>query len=195
MFRYPRSDVRRIPSAIVLAAGGSTRMGTPKALLRLGGTPLVALHCAALAHAARRIVVVVGAHANEVRAAVPARVAIVENRDWTTTFPVDSVRCAVVQAALRGALLVTPVDVPPARPDTLDRLVAAGGPAVPIDPLGRRGHPVVLDAAKIAWLRRRSAPSPLDVWLADATTVPVSDRDVAIDFDDPAAWERFLLDG
>jgi molybdenum cofactor cytidylyltransferase len=166
-------------------------MGTPKALLRLHGTPLVAAHCAALAHAARHIVVVVGANAAEVRQAIPRGVAIAENPEWATTFPGDSLRCAVVQVGLRGAALVTPVDVPPASTATLDALLAAGGPAVPVDPDGRRGHPVLLDAAKVAWLRRRPAPSPLDLWLTDATPVPVVDPRVAIDFDDLDAWHRF----
>lgn len=70
--------------ALVLAAGGATRMGRPKQLLPLAGIPLVRRAVeAALGSRCRRVRVVVGAHAREVAGAVVASgVEIVENPDW-----------------------------------------------------------------------------------------------------------------
>jgi CTP:molybdopterin cytidylyltransferase MocA len=43
--------------AVILAAGGSQRMGRPKALLELDGRPIVAWHCERLATVADEVVV------------------------------------------------------------------------------------------------------------------------------------------
>ena len=58
-------------AAVVLAAGGSTRMGQPKQLLPVGGEPMVRRVTAAACTAAlAQVVVVVGAHADAVRQAI-----------------------------------------------------------------------------------------------------------------------------
>jgi molybdenum cofactor cytidylyltransferase len=60
-------------SAIILAAGASTRMGRPKQLLPLDGKPLLQ-HVIDAARAAclDEVIVVLGAHAEEIRAALEA---------------------------------------------------------------------------------------------------------------------------
>ena len=69
---------------VILAAGASSRMGTPKQLLELGGRPLL-VHAveAALASAAWPVVVVLGAQADRIRP-VLARlpVLVTENPAW-----------------------------------------------------------------------------------------------------------------
>jgi molybdenum cofactor cytidylyltransferase len=70
--------------AIVLAAGAATRMGAQKQLLRYRGLTLLE-HCVGQALEARLnpVIVVVGAGASEVRAAIAAQpVEIVENPAW-----------------------------------------------------------------------------------------------------------------
>jgi molybdenum cofactor cytidylyltransferase len=71
--------------AVVLAAGGSARMGEPKQLLPLGGRPLVVRAAeATLAAPVWPVVVVLGAHAEKIRpllARLPVLVA--ENPAWT----------------------------------------------------------------------------------------------------------------
>ena len=58
-------------AAVVLAAGGSRRLGEPKQLLRLSGQPLVRRAAlAALGSRAERVLVVTGARAREVEAAL-----------------------------------------------------------------------------------------------------------------------------
>lgn len=70
--------------AIILAAGASTRMGSPKQLLLLDGQPLI-VHAAeaALGGGAWPVVVVLGAHAEKIRPAL-ARLPVltVENSAW-----------------------------------------------------------------------------------------------------------------
>jgi molybdenum cofactor cytidylyltransferase len=70
--------------AIVLAAGAATRMGAQKQLLRYRGLTLLE-HCVGQALEARLnpVIVVVGAGASEVRAAIATQpVEIVENPAW-----------------------------------------------------------------------------------------------------------------
>lgn len=70
--------------AIVLAAGGSRRLGAPKQLLKRGGETLVhrAVRLAA-ATQPQRLLLVIGAHASEMREAVAnLRVEILVNNDW-----------------------------------------------------------------------------------------------------------------
>jgi len=183
--------MKRVPWAVVLAAGGSTRMGSPKALLRVGDSVLVERHCSALRRGARRVVVAIGADAARVRTAVPAWATIVENAEWRTTWPADTLRLALREARIRGPCLVTPVDVPPARPETLEALLAVGGAAVPLDTEGRRGHPVRLDPALVSRIRMHGAPDGLDALLGSATLVATADPDVARDFDDMASFDAW----
>ena len=68
---------------VLLAAGGSGRMGTPKQLLPFGGKPLVR-HCAEVALAAfQPVIAVVGASAPDVEAALEGLpVQVVHNALW-----------------------------------------------------------------------------------------------------------------
>lgn len=71
--------------AIVLAAGGSSRLGTPKQLVPFRGAPLVRHAAAAAAGAgARPVIVVLGAQSEKVGAAVQGLegVVSVENEQW-----------------------------------------------------------------------------------------------------------------
>jgi molybdenum cofactor cytidylyltransferase len=70
--------------AVILAAGGSARLGRPKQLLALDGEPLVRRAARAAAGAGYApVVVVVGAAANEVSAALEADAfVVVENPGW-----------------------------------------------------------------------------------------------------------------
>jgi len=70
--------------AIILAAGASTRMGSPKQLLLLDGQPLVVRAAeAALVAGAWPVVVVLGAHAEKSAPPSPAwPVLVAENASW-----------------------------------------------------------------------------------------------------------------
>ena len=100
-------------AAVVMAAGQGTRMRSslPKALVPVGGVPIVTRLLAAIAGAGiRRVAVVVGHGADEVRAALDPGIAtpLQEVRDGTAS------AVAVAEAAVAGAehVLVTVGDSP-----------------------------------------------------------------------------------
>lgn len=69
---------------IILAAGESRRMGYPKPLLRIGGRTFIEQIAETMLAVVPRVVIVLGAHRDRVRAAIAhdARIAIVENADY-----------------------------------------------------------------------------------------------------------------
>jgi len=137
-------------AGLVLAAGGGSRYGSPKALVRLRGRLLVERAAELLAAGGcDPIVVVLGAAADQVLAAARlprTGVRTVVNPDWPTGMGSSlRVGLAAVPAAAE-AVVVTLVDTPGLGPESVRRLVAAGGPdgAAQATYGGRRGHPVLL---------------------------------------------------
>jgi molybdenum cofactor cytidylyltransferase len=124
--------------AAILAAGPSTRFGSPKQLVRVSGTPV--LH-QAIVNAGfivgNSVTVVLGAHAREVAEALRQSAAsIVVNRDWSEGIA-SSIRLAV-QTAPPGsqALLLMLADQVAVTTDDLKRLYAAW-----------RRHPILIATA------------------------------------------------
>ncbi len=174
------------PAGLVLAAGASSRMGRSKALLRLGGETFVERLCRVLSQAGcAEIVVVVGARAAANARAVPGLARAVVNGDWRRGMR-SSLRVGL-RALPPGPVLLTHVDRPLVAGETLRRLIATPGSAVPTHG-GRGGHPVRLGAE----LRPRLLAGddrPLSAILAAArpTAVPVTDRGVLLNVNTPAA--------
>lgn len=71
-----------VADAVILSAGQSRRMGRPKALLSLGGVPLVVAQIRAFEAAGLRVTVVLGAEAETIDAALPMSVRRVFNAAW-----------------------------------------------------------------------------------------------------------------
>jgi CTP:molybdopterin cytidylyltransferase MocA len=137
-------------AGLVLAAGGGSRYGSPKALVRLRGRLLVERAVELLAAGGcDPVVVVLGAAAETVLAAahLPATGALtVVNADWRSGMG-SSLRAGLAALpAGADAVVVTLVDTPGLGPESVRRLVAAGGPdgAAQATYGGRRGHPVLL---------------------------------------------------
>ena len=169
-------------------------MGRTKALLPVGGRPVVAWHVERMTTWCDRIFVVVGADADAIRGALTGEVTIVHNAAWETTSQVDSLRLALELADPDGDVLVTPVDVLPAEEDTVAALIAAGAPAVPVGPDAREGHPVLLGPEIVRRVVREEVPAGgLRSLLVAARRVVVADSNVAEDFDDWEAWERLSV--
>jgi CTP:molybdopterin cytidylyltransferase MocA len=143
-------------AGLVLAAGAGSRYGSPKALVRLRGRLLVERAADLLAAGGcDPVVVVLGAAADQVLAAARlpgAGVRTVVNPDWPTGMG-SSLRAglAAVPAGVE-AVVVTLVDTPGLGPESVRRLVAAGGPdgAAQATYGGRRGHPVLLGRTVIS---------------------------------------------
>ncbi len=179
-------------AAIVLAAGRGTRIGTPKALLQIDDEAFVAR----VVHTAReagvdRIVVVVGARGDEVRALVPVDagpVHVVTNPDPESD-TLASLRvglaCLDEEEADVDAVLAWPVDHPGVCVETVRAVIeaAAGaiGSAVVPRWSGRGGHPTLFPRAMFARLRAGEIEGG-----ARAVLRECADRVVRVEVDDPA---------
>ncbi len=115
-------------AAVLLAAGGAQRMGSPKQLLLHRGQPLVARAAAVLlASACRPVLVVIGAHAPETRAALAGLpVEFVDNPRWAEGVG-TSIAAGIAAAAAHGVTgaVLALADQVQVGPETLDRLLAA----------------------------------------------------------------------
>jgi molybdenum cofactor cytidylyltransferase len=125
-------------AAVILAAGASRRMGTPKQLLQLAGQSL--LHRAAwtaLSSSCRPVIVVVGAHADQLRRELSGLdVIVAENPAWTDGIG-TSVRCGIEAVRRQRAVdsvVLTLCDQPRVTPRLIDQL---------IDTHRRTGAPIV----------------------------------------------------
>ena len=116
--------------AVILAAGASTRMGTPKQLLPLGGKPLIVRAVeVALASPAWPVVVVLGAHAEKIRPALARLpVLIAENPAWAEGMAA-SIRAGLTTlrqfSSKLDAALFALCDQPAFSADVIAQLVAA----------------------------------------------------------------------
>ena len=116
--------------AVILAAGASTRLGTPKQLLEIDGRPLLVRAVeAALASPAWPVVVVLGAHAEKIRPLLARQpVLIAENPTWPEGMAASlRVGIATLQQFSRqlDAALVALCDQPAFSADTIAQLVTA----------------------------------------------------------------------
>ncbi|HKC24716.1 MAG TPA: nucleotidyltransferase family protein, partial [Thermoanaerobaculia bacterium] len=140
-------------AAIVLAAGASTRMGRAKQLLPFRGSTLVrAVAEAALASTASRVLVVLGANAERVAAALEGlRVETVPHDGWR--HGLGSSLAAGVRAARAfrpDAVLLVLGDQPLVTAASLDRLIAAhrgGAPLAAAERDGVVGAPALFSSA------------------------------------------------
>lgn len=138
-------------AAIVLAAGGSVRMGQPKQLLTIGGRPMVRRVAEAVCGTGlAQVVVVVGAGSAAVAQALAGLpVTIVVNETWANGLS-TSMRVGIrtLRPEIQAALIVL-ADQPALTADLLKTLVvryhATGAPIVAPFFQGRRGNPVLFD--------------------------------------------------
>jgi molybdenum cofactor cytidylyltransferase len=127
----PQADVAI--AAVVLAAGGSSRLGRPKQLVRIAGRSLVfRATYAAVAAGCRPVIVVVGAMADDVALEVERlRDAEVRSvvcdawRDGLSASLCCGVKAIEEAEAPAGAAVILPCDQPALEPGVIRRLIDA----------------------------------------------------------------------
>ena len=140
-------------AAVVLAAGGSSRMGQTKQLLPIRGQPMVRRVTEAVCAAGLdQVVVVMGAHAEAVRDALAGLpVELVVNAAWAEGMSTSLREGLRVLRSEIGAALVVLADQPALAPELIralvDRYRATGSPIVAPFHEGQRGNPVLFDRA------------------------------------------------
>ena len=195
-------------AAIILAAGASTRMGTPKALLPdPDGRPFVARLVRTFAAAGvGDIVIVTGGQHDAIVAAIgadqpPVPPTIVRNPD-PSRGQLSSLWIGLAAASRPDleSILVTPVDIPMMRASTVRRVIDAWRenhrPVVRPAVGARHGHPVLFDRKVFDELRA----APLDggarvvvhAHADQVTDVLVDDEGCLVDVDTPADYDALI---
>jgi len=190
-------------SSIVLAAGMSSRMGEPKALLDWGGEPLIAYQVNQLHEAGvDEVIVVLGHRADEIQRQMRALRCRVMFNALFHAGRAGSLRIGA-KAVTRDADTIVIVNVDQPRPASLIRalLDAHNGTATIPTFEGRRGHPVVVAGSLREELMRAADETGglrgvLEAHATEITEVPCDDL-VELDLNTPddyaAARDRFGL--
>lgn len=192
--------MNRLLVPVVLAAGASTRMGRPKALLDIGGRTALdrVLDTAA---GMGKAVVVLGSEADAVEKGCSlARAAVVRNADWAAGMT-SSVQ-AGVRALPRDAegFFVWPVDLPFVRAETLEEMASRfwilrqnRREPIVIPRAGRRGHPVLFDrayGAEVLALKAGEAPRAVVERHAGQVEEVAAGEETVRDLDTPEDYAR-----
>ncbi|MGE5359450.1 MAG: nucleotidyltransferase family protein [Bacteroidales bacterium] len=195
--------------AVILAAGASSRMGRPKALLPVGDAGEVfvtRLAATLLEGGAEDVVVVAGADAAAIRARLneaPRLVRIIENPEWELG-QLSSLRHALAAVERPGvrAVMAIPVDMPLVAAKTVRALREAymGGEWLVVRPArgARHGHPVIFDRALFDELRTGDPGGGARAVVASHRgrvldlELDEDDAGAFIDIDTPEDYERYI---
>ena len=193
-------------AGIILAAGHSRRMGTPKPLLRVGKQSFLEHAVWALREGGcEEVLVVVGPAENPdarriAEAAERAGARTVQN-PLEDSEQIDSLRsalCALDDAAT--AAVVTPVDFPRIGSKAIRALIEAFGrtaaPVVLPTYNGEHGHPTLF--ARGVWAELLGDPLPegarsvVHAHAAELVAVPVDDPGILADVNTPAEYRQIV---
>ena len=186
-------------AGLILAAGESTRMGSPKALLKFRGETFLDRLIALFSEFCAPVVVVVGCDAERIRSGARrgGQALFTENTSYRLG------QLSSMQSGLRAlpetveGVLFTLVDHPGVRAATIGALLQGerGALASPRH-AGRRGHPIYVGKELIqeflALPSDSSAKAVIGRYAGGARWVDVDDPGILDDVDDPAAYRRLL---
>lgn len=179
---------------IVLAAGASQRMGSPKALLRgADGVPLAAKQAAALrAGGCDPVAVVLGAEIARIRRELPEGLHTVENPRWAQG-RASSLQAGIGAFPEADGFLFLPVDAAGVKPATVRAILAAAErePRAIWRPVhcGEKGNLLWIPRAAAETLKTLPAEARVDEW-ARPLSIPLDVDDLAIlrNINTPAEW-------
>jgi CTP:molybdopterin cytidylyltransferase MocA len=138
-----------VSAGLLLAAGEGRRFGGPKQLARVDGRPLIE-HALRALDGLDRVVVVLGARAEEIRAGAALDGAeIVVCADWAEGMGA-SLRAGLSALGDAGEVVIALADQPFITRAVVDRVRAVPGDGVRAVYGGRPGHPVVVRGPLLA---------------------------------------------
>jgi molybdenum cofactor cytidylyltransferase len=185
---------------IILSAGESKRMGTPKQLLTWGNT-IVLQHVLDVAAASRleRLELILGYRAEEIagRITVPAKARIAFNQEFREGMG-SSVKCGIRNAPAEAeAFMILLGDQPLIDRDVIDRMIAsyrAGHKGIMIPVYnGRRGHPVIFAARykdELLSIGDQGAREVVNNHREDIGEVPMDVPEILVDMDTPQEYQK-----
>jgi len=187
-------------AGIILAAGASSRMGTPKALLDYRGESFVGRLVRVLGTSCNPVIVVLGYHADVIRPQVPATATIAINPD-PSRGQLSSLQTglAALPADADGFAFI-PVDSPAVAEDTVARLARTferrKSETLFVIPRqsGKRGHPVLavrsIADEFLALPPTAEAREIVHAHVDRTEYVDVDDSGIFTDVDDPEAYRQ-----
>ncbi len=186
-------------AGIILAAGASSRMGSPKALLDYRGETFIQRLVRVLSAVCDPVIVVLGYHAEVLRPAIPDATIVVNPAPERGQLSSLQTGLAALPPNAEG-FLFTPVDSPAVEIATVERLAAAFGHRDPATRLvipryqGKRGHPVFATRAIADELNAlpltAQARDVIHSHLPDTLYIDVDDPGILIDIDDRETYRR-----
>lgn len=193
-------------SGLILAAGESSRMNYPKALLKLGEETFAEL----IARKMRECGIgpcflIAGSHSKELKESLSgkAEFKLVENPRFKEG-QISSLKVGLKQVPLKStAVLVWPVDQPLVKAETVQKILSAFQEqrrpvTIPVRQ-AKRGHPVVYDAEAVRTIlsldATHTAKDLQAIYANKITFVEVEDPGVLIDIDTPEDYQKYVTDG
>lgn len=191
---------RRV-SAVVLAAGASTRLGRPKQLLPVAETTMIAHVLQALRNTSvHEVVVVLGHVAEQIAQYIPPWCRIVVNTEWRAGIS-SSIRAGLeaVDDAASSALFV-PVDQPRLTSTQIEHILRAHYKST--EPIvvpvygGQRGTPALFSRSLFPFLKALEGDvggrQLIERFPDHVQAVQMPSSDVLLDIDTPVDYEDFL---
>jgi molybdenum cofactor cytidylyltransferase len=185
---------------IILSAGESKRMGTPKQLLPWGSTFILqqVIDNAAASHL-EQIILVLGCRAGEIadQINVSPKTRVVINNDYREGMS-SSVKCGIKKAPVGAAAFMLLLgDQPFIVPAIINRVLDEYqknkyGIVIPVYN-GKRGHPVIFDAkykAELLAIADRGAKAVVNNHLYDILEVPLEVPEILTDIDTPQDYRK-----
>jgi len=185
-------------AGIILSAGASSRMGTPKALLKFQGETFLGRLVRLFSTVSNPVVVVLGHHGEQIRAGIEcASKAIFVMNPEPERGMLSSLQCGLkIVPDNAEAVMFTPVDHPNVQESTLVDLAESfqtvHAPVTVPEFNGKHGHPVCIARSLMTELLElpptAQASDVIHRYKSRTTYIAVDDPGVVSDIDDREAY-------